>query len=87
MKEGLAMAELTIKEMECLQRGLGIIEGVAACPTIDAVPVVRCKDCKHYKPPKVSAHYVNHTQYCTRVVTMKVSPDSFCSYGERKDGD
>ena len=31
MKEGLAMAELTIKEMECLQRGLGIIEGVAAC--------------------------------------------------------
>ena len=25
------MAELTMKEMECLQRGLGIIEGVAAC--------------------------------------------------------
>ena len=63
------------------------ISCVAACPTIDAVPVVRCKDCKHYKPPKVSAHYVNNTQYCTRVVTMKVSPDSFCSYGERKDGE
>ena len=31
LRKGLEMAELTIKEMECLQRGLGIIEGVAAC--------------------------------------------------------
>lgn len=31
------MAELNIKEMECLQRGLGIIEGVAACGVSESV--------------------------------------------------
>ena len=51
-------------------------------PTIDAVPVVRCKDCKHYEihKPKV-------LENCERkgyIIPMK--PDDFCSYGERKEG-
>ena len=51
-------------------------------PTVDAVPVVRCKDCKHYEihKPKV-------LENCERngyIIPMK--PDDFCSYGERKDG-
>ena len=50
--------------------------------TIDAVPVVRCKDCKHYEihKPKV-------LENCERkgyIIPMK--PDDFCSYGERKEG-
>lgn len=56
-------------------------------PTVDAVPVVRCKNCKHYKPQKKSAHWKNRANYCNRVVTIKMQPDDFCSYGERKDGD
>lgn len=56
-------------------------------PTIDAVPVVRCKDCKHYKPQKKAAHWESRTNYCNRIVTIKVQPYDFCSYGERKDGD
>lgn len=56
-------------------------------PTVDAVPVVRCKDCNHYKPQKKSAHWENRANYCNRVVTIKAQPDDFCSYGERKDGD
>lgn len=51
------------------------------------VPVVRCKDCKHYKPQKKSAHWENSVNYCNRVVTIKVQPDDFCSYGEREEGD
>ena len=52
-------------------------------PTVDAVPVVRCKDCKYYEihKPKV-------LENCERngyIIPMK--PDDFCSYGERKDGD
>ncbi len=47
----------------------------------------RCKDCNHYKPQKKSAHWENRSNYCNRVVTIKVQPDDFCSYGERKDGD
>ena len=60
---------------------------IADAPTVDAVPVVRCKDCNHYKPQKKSAHLENRANYCNRVVTIKVQPDDFCSYGERKDGD
>ena len=50
---------------------------------VDAVPVVRCKDCKHYEihKPKV-------LENCKRngyLIPMK--PDDFCSHGERKDGD
>ena len=56
-------------------------------PTIDAVEVVRCKDCKHYMPQKKSEHWENRANYCNRLVRIKVRPNDFCSYGERKDGD
>ena len=65
---------------------LGIQQAVDEQPTVDAVEVVRCKDCKHYKPQKKSAHWENRANYCNRVVTIKMQPDDFCSYGERKDG-
>ena len=59
-----------------------IEEWLNNAPTIDAVPVVRCKDCKHYEihKPKV-------LENCERkgyIIPMK--PDDFCSYGERKEG-
>ena len=66
---------------------LGIQQAVDEQPTVDAAPVVRCRDCKHYKPQKKSAHWENRSNYCNRVVTIKAQPDDFCSYGERKDGD
>ena len=56
-------------------------------PVVDAVEVVRCKDCKHYKPQKVSAKWDGKTNFCCRVVTVKVPPDGFCSYGERRKED
>ena len=59
---------------------------ISEAHTIDAVEVVRCRDCKHYKPQKKSAHWENRANYCNRVVTIKMQPDDFCSYGKRKDG-
>ena len=50
------------------------------------MPIVRCKDYKHYRPQKKSAHWDNRAYYCNRVVTIKVQPYDFCSYGERKEG-
>ena len=52
-------------------------------PTVDAVEVVRGRDCKHYEihKPKV-------LENCERngyIIPMK--PDDFCSYGERKGDD
>ena len=76
--------QLSSKEDEGDRRGvetcIAVLEDM---PTMDAVEIVRCKDCKHYEihKPKV-------LENCERngyIIPMK--PDDFCSYGERKDGD
>ena len=59
---------------------------IDTAPTIDAVPVVRCKDCKFHgveesmgeQKPKLYLHYCEDTN---RIV----EPTCFCSFGERKD--
>ena len=53
-------------------------------PTIDAVPVVRCKDCKHWK----FAQHINDN-LCHRFdgdPWIPTEPNDFCSYGERQEG-
>ena len=49
--------------------------------TVDAVPVVRCRDCKHMIPQ-------SHTRYCTVWNAVNgMGDDGFCNYGEQKEGD
>ena len=62
-----------------------ILEAIDIAPTVDAVEIVRCRDCKHYMPQKKSAHLENRANYCNRIVTIKTQPYDFCSYGERKN--
>lgn len=47
---------------------------VDTAPTVDAVVVTRCKDCKH-----------EFGGSCIICGFQKRKPDDFCSYGERKD--
>lgn len=59
---------------------------VKHAPTVDAVPVVRCGECKHF---------VENTWECSRLCDRfgdeysdaRVYPDWFCADGERKDGE
>ena len=53
-------------------------------PTIDAVPVVRCKDCKHYKTGVCLKIY--YDGLASRYAWQERKPDDFCSYGELKEG-
>ena len=53
-------------------------------PTVDAVPVVRCKDCRHKHVNDFSKESM--IIYCPINYTVK-RYDDFCSYGERRDGD
>ena len=62
----------------------GVINLVYRQPLVDAVEVVRCRECKHYKPQKKSSHWNNEALSCNRSCTVKTSPDDFCSFGERK---
>ena len=48
------------------------------------IELVRCKDCKHYKPRNQSVHWEQTTPCCTRSACLKFPPDGFCSYGEKK---
>lgn len=61
------------------------IEGcIRKAPTIDAVPVVRCRECRWYDAGKndseswsdCTLRYGKH---------FNVSPMDFCSYGQRKE--
>lgn len=54
-------------------------------PTIDAVPVVRCRVCKHYEMSVCLKIYDDGA--ASRYAWQERKPDDFCSYGERKDGD
>lgn len=61
-----------------------LVGDIDDAPTIDAVLVVRCKDCKHYVDRK------EISKKCCYVHLLTPHPmpeDGFCSYGERKDGD
>ena len=40
------------------------------------IPVVRCKDCKHY-----------HKRVCPMWMYTEMKPKDFCSYGERREGE
>lgn len=57
---------------------LGLIE---KAPTVDAVVVTRCKNCKYLVNATVNA---NGFLICD-VSDMEIAPDDFCSYGEPKE--
>ena len=59
----------------------GIQQAVDEQPTIDAVEVVRCKDCKHCDPEN---YHCDHPM--STAAPLRRKPDDFCSYGKRKEG-
>lgn len=52
-----------------------VLDNIEAAPTISAVPVVRCRECKYHKP----------IDYCTKHKQTGWFDDDFCSYGQRKE--
>ena len=51
-----------------------IIDLVDEAPTVDAVEVVRCKDCEYYN---------GEYKYCVNDIFVK--PNGYCSYGKRRE--
>ena len=75
-------AKLTANDYKIFRCQLGglvdVVEFLDDMPTVDAVPVVRCKDCA-----------VPHNKYtgCPELNGLVTPPDFYCPFGERKDGD
>lgn len=67
-------------------------EIIRNAPTVDAVPVVRCRDCIEFE--EIGKHPTNkggtpfghcyHWQYEQGMSPNEVDGNDFCSYGERK---
>ena len=58
---------------------------IQAAPAVDAVEVVRCKDCKHYG---LGACLKIYSDGAASVYAWQYrKPDDFCSYGERRADD
>lgn len=58
-----------------------VLDYIDSTCTIDAVPVVRCRDCKWDQPDKLL-----NKHWCTRVFgCTEVREDDFCSCGRRKE--
>ena len=57
---------------------------ISEAPTVDAVPVVRCRECVHYEMGVCLKIYDDGA--ASRYAWQERKPDDFCSYGERKEG-
>ena len=53
---------------------------IAIAPTVDAVEVVRCRECKYHRDTSITEY-----EHCC-LIDKTVRYNDFCSYGERKDG-
>ena len=57
-------------------------------PTIDAVPVVRCKDCKHAEKSKYAFDWDGKTPLCEcSYMTQPNRWHEYCSWAERKEAE
>lgn len=59
----------------------GVINLIEKAPTIDAVPVVRCRDCIHYFSGACLKIYSDGN--VSQDAWQERNEDDFCSYGER----
>lgn len=55
--------------------------------TVDAVPVVRCKDCKHNRKAKCPMYIEQYSAGYGFAVDVRNDPDDYCSLAERRQTD
>ena len=76
----------------------GIREDLYSLPVVDAVPVARCKECKHAeryeRTDGTAGYYCGHPRNTfaygerwDRVFKPVKEADDFCSYGARKENE
>ena len=75
-------ADAFLEKMKRTSRYFDVVFDVEEMPTVDAVEVIRCRDCEHYKwIPNFGR------PMCTNFRGLAIAkPDDFCPYGEQKEG-
>ena len=82
-------ADAFLEKMKRTSRYFDVVFDVEEMPTVDAVEVVRCRECVHWKPTGSKAgnsfsdmEYIGGCEFTNYYRTES----DFCSYGERKEG-
>ena len=85
----LVDADAFLEKMKRTNRYFDVVFDVEEMPTVDAVEVVRCRECQHWKPSGSKAgnsfsdmEYIGGCEFTNYYRTES----DFCSYGERKEG-
>ena len=87
--------EVDYENISCSQSQLHWLHRIIEMqPTVDAVEVVRCQKCKHFRHYGKTSLFINGKNikagWCQRRISYdeeyRMTADDFCSYGERKEG-
>ena len=81
MNDDLISRSAFLKRMMRTARYFYVKFDIMEEPAVDAVEVVRCKDCKHCDPENYHCDHPMGT-----AAPLRRKPNDFCSYGERKEG-
>ena len=82
IRRALDCTDLVGAERDKFECGLGLIEpliyDMESLPSVDAVPVVYCKDCIHWDERKGE-------KYCEEMYFNQDDPKFYCGYAERRE--
>ena len=79
-------ADALLEKMKRTSRYFDAVFDVEEMPTVDAVEVVRCRECKHHYWEQEPCHGKT-VHYCKlpHMRGVEVFKEFFCYYGERKE--
>lgn len=81
-------ADAFLERMSHTDRFFGVVFDINDAPTVDAVPVIRCRECKHCRNLPNGLCYLYTEPYDNergyKGEAVCVEPDDFCSCGERR---
>ena len=78
--------KIWLMENYILYDGNRSLKDIDEQPTVDAVPVVRCKDCKWFATYPYGIHdCIKINEICSPEWEVCNDPDDYCSRGERKE--
>ena len=77
-------ANAFLEKMKRTSRYFDVVFDVEEMPTVDAVEVVRCRNCIHYFSGVCLKIYSDGN--VSQDAWQERNEDDFCSYGERKEG-
>ena len=78
-KKRLIDANALLEKLKKTSRYFTVKFDIEEVPTVDAVEVVRCAQCKHFK------RNLENDTYCSSVNGLTdPQEDDFCSYGEKR---